>query len=996
MMSKISKFFWCTLSLIVLVLAQYTGANAAGYWLGTSGSTVYKSTDGSSWTSVSSTDLDQIASNGQYWLGTTGSTVYKSTDGSSWTSVSSTDLDQISSNGQYWLGTTGSTVYESTDGSSWTSVSSTDLDQISSNGQYWLGTTGSTVYESTDGSSWTSVSSTDLDQIESNGQYWLGTTGSTVYESTGGSSWTSVSSTDLSQISSSGLFIPPVSPSLSAPSGGVKQVTLTWTTSVDTLSYEVFRNGTSLGNQTSPFVNTGLADGTTYSYYVVARNAAGNAQSNTVSATTYLDITAPTGSFVINNDSQYTNSGILTLNFSISDGPMPLNEVSIYISNQNTTPTAAASGWQSYSTTKSYTYTGTEGTVTLYAWFKDKLNHISPIKTDSIIYDNTPAIGTMIINDGNPTSEIAVTLNFTKIFELANVNQIIISNKSDFSDSASVDYADGIENWPIDQNLVSGEKTIYAKYLDWAGNYSTPFSANIQYTYAEPTYEIIDEYKSIIGFTDEKIAGFDGYTIIDKYESEDNLYILFKSNTNLKVVDWQGNTIREKTITATFEYTGIANGYIVYKQGSNYYRDSLLSNSPQIIGAVVSGYTPELTPEGLFIQKYSTESSTIMNYYVSAWDINSNTLLYNKNGSFTPQNSDTDESGLSISADGWYVILNNYESYRNSSGESYFINKTGTLSGAHSWNETDDGDEDSLATPLGLILTDYEDDNDIYIYSESGTQHYTWGEESPWRSTYWWRGALSYQMIKQRGTGAGNIYTVSGLSYDEDTTILYNDEDYILATAGWENSSGTTYIGAFALLEADHTNKTFTTKWIKTFYDYPQFSASVDKENGLIYVYAKLSMTSQTNTDVWVLDFNTGKVLYEGRLNNSFLTGMYYAKNSNMYFMNNNIIYRRKFITPDNVGGSIGSKIYTVVKDKEFNILTDGQFTGGFNQDGIGIVAANASGESGITALTGTLTFIPVGTEKSKILKITIGQEVLYFKVVLPPSSTTITTVSFH
>lgn len=76
-------------------------------------------------------------------------------------------------------------------------------------------------------------------------------------------------------------------------------LTLNWTASTDNIAvtgYDVYSNGTLLTTVTSTTANiTGLVQGTTYNFYVKAKDAAGNVSttSNTISTTT-LDMQAPT------------------------------------------------------------------------------------------------------------------------------------------------------------------------------------------------------------------------------------------------------------------------------------------------------------------------------------------------------------------------------------------------------------------------------------------------------------------------------------------------------------------------------------------------------------------------------------------------------------------------------------------------------------------------------------------------------------------------------
>jgi len=86
---------------------------------------------------------------------------------------------------------------------------------------------------------------------------------------------------------------PPSAPgNLTATAVSSSQINLSWTASTDNVGvagYDVYRNGVKVGSTTSTsYSDTGLAASTTYSYFVKARDAAGNesAASNTASATT--------------------------------------------------------------------------------------------------------------------------------------------------------------------------------------------------------------------------------------------------------------------------------------------------------------------------------------------------------------------------------------------------------------------------------------------------------------------------------------------------------------------------------------------------------------------------------------------------------------------------------------------------------------------------------------------------------------------------------------
>ena len=98
----------------------------------------------------------------------------------------------------------------------------------------------------------------------------------------------------------------PAAPTNVAATSGNTQVTLTWTASSGATSYSIFR-GTAAGGESataiktgqtaSPYINTGLTNGTAYYYKIKAVNASGSSgYSSEVNSTPQLTApTAPTG-----------------------------------------------------------------------------------------------------------------------------------------------------------------------------------------------------------------------------------------------------------------------------------------------------------------------------------------------------------------------------------------------------------------------------------------------------------------------------------------------------------------------------------------------------------------------------------------------------------------------------------------------------------------------------------------------------------------------------
>ena len=106
------------------------------------------------------------------------------------------------------------------------------------------------------------------------------------------------------------------------------QVQLSWDASTDNVgvtSYDIYRDGSLLANSAPPagYLDQSVQPGTTYNYYVVARDAAGNASqpSSTASVTTPTDTTMFFDGFESGDMSAWTTStGMTVQNHLVNDG----------------------------------------------------------------------------------------------------------------------------------------------------------------------------------------------------------------------------------------------------------------------------------------------------------------------------------------------------------------------------------------------------------------------------------------------------------------------------------------------------------------------------------------------------------------------------------------------------------------------------------------------------------------------------------------------------
>ena len=130
----------------------------------------------------------------------------------------------------------------------------------------------------------------------------------------------------------------PTNPTNLVPSNiATTSLTLTWTASTDNIevtAYEVYMNGLLKTTVATPSTSiTGLTENTSYSFYVKAKDLAGNSSSNssTINLTTlqFFDIIPPTNPSSITNSAKTTTS--LTINWSNSSDNIGVTLYDVYV-----------------------------------------------------------------------------------------------------------------------------------------------------------------------------------------------------------------------------------------------------------------------------------------------------------------------------------------------------------------------------------------------------------------------------------------------------------------------------------------------------------------------------------------------------------------------------------------------------------------------------------------------------------------------------------------
>ncbi|PVX24075.1 MAG: hypothetical protein CW716_10820, partial [Candidatus Bathyarchaeum sp.] len=216
--------------------------------------------------------------------------------------------------------------------------------------------------------------------------------------------------------------------------------------------------------------NLASGDGTRTVYYQVMDGA--GLVSETYSDEIILDTSSPVGSIVIDVESEYVTSSVVTLNLSAADATSGVHQVRL--SNDGVWDTEL---WENPSSTKVWTLTLDDGEKTVYYQIRDNAGLLSEVYISSGSLDSTPPTGSIKINSGDVyTNSTSVTLNLTAMDATSGVHQVRFSNDGIW-DTESWETYSATKVWVLESD--DGTKTVYYQIMDNVGHVSETFSASI-------------------------------------------------------------------------------------------------------------------------------------------------------------------------------------------------------------------------------------------------------------------------------------------------------------------------------------------------------------------------------------------------------------------------------------------------------------------------------------------------------------------------------------
>ena len=183
---------------------------------------------------------------------------------------------------------------------------------------------------------------------------------------------------------------------------------------------------------------------------------------------------APSGTITINSGDEATSSTSVTLDLTYAPGTAGEAVTDMRFRNAGD----AWDAWIPVAGTRSWTIPSGDGTKTVEVQFRDKAGAISGAIADTIILDQTPPTGALIINNGyHQTAKIFVTLNLSYTDLQSGVTHVRFRNQGEAWGNWLI--IEDTKSWTLTD--LGGIRTVEGQFRDAAGNISEIAADSIEY-----------------------------------------------------------------------------------------------------------------------------------------------------------------------------------------------------------------------------------------------------------------------------------------------------------------------------------------------------------------------------------------------------------------------------------------------------------------------------------------------------------------------------------
>lgn len=212
--------------------------------------------------------------------------------------------------------------------------------------------------------------------------------------------------------------------------------------------------------------------------------------------------------------------------------------------------------WEVYQPEKEWTLTSQDGIKMVFARFKDKVGNVSLPAYDKIGLDTqAPTNGKILINNG---AKFCTNVNrfVTLKLSVREATQMMIANTADFKDAQWQKYEMYVPNWRLEDG--DGEKSVFVKFKDNAGNETQPITATIILDRQEPVGE------SVVINDGEPCTNTKTNRVKLSLSAEGATEMAFSSNTYFNNVKWEPYK-ENKDYTLTGGRDGMKSVYVKFR-----------------------------------------------------------------------------------------------------------------------------------------------------------------------------------------------------------------------------------------------------------------------------------------------------------------------------------------------------------------------------------------------------------------------------------------------
>ncbi|MGG1637637.1 S-layer homology domain-containing protein [Paenibacillus sp. NRS-1760] len=271
--------------------------------------------------------------------------------------------------------------------------------------------------------------------------------------------------------------------------------------------------------------------------------------------------TIPTGSFAIIEGAATSSSFV---NLSVTGSDADAGDSVTHMRFSNSAAGLSAASWLPFSNSATFSLAGGDGAKTIYMQLMDSKNGISNTSSQSILLDQTPPTGFLIINNNAAfTKNYTVTLSGSySDGSGSGVEQARLSNVSGSWQTSWFNISDlNGRSWVLSAG--EGAKTIYVQYKDRVGNLSTgTISSTITVDTIPPVISNVENSKT---YNKAIAPAFnEGSGLLNGNPFNSGTEIVMDGTYTLTVTDSAGNstTVNFKIDTAPPVVTGVTNGGI--------------------------------------------------------------------------------------------------------------------------------------------------------------------------------------------------------------------------------------------------------------------------------------------------------------------------------------------------------------------------------------------------------------------------------------------------